>query len=135
MKPLTIAPDAEHVTVDYLTPALAARGEDVTVGVNIPSAWDTSTKPHVQVALDGTPDVQYPILSVATVRITAWALSTTTAKALVSLAMGLMLSHPGSTTVASVRPLTGALPTKDPDTKAQLASVTVRVNLRMSVPV
>jgi hypothetical protein len=131
--PLAVAPDAERVTIDYLKPALIARSQDVTVGVDIPTTWTTATKPHVQVALDGTPLVIYPITVRATVRLTAWAGSTTAAKDLVALAMGLMLSHPGDTKVASVKPGTGVLPTRDHDSGAQLASVTVRVNLLMAI--
>ena len=131
--PLAVPPDAEHVVIDYLTPALAARGQDVTVGVDVPTTWTTTTKSHVQVALDGTPEVIYPILGRATVRLTAWASSPTTAKALVALAHGLLLSHPGSLEVGSVKPLTGVLPTRDPVSGAQLASVTVRLNLLYSV--
>jgi len=133
VKLLAVPPDAERVTIDYLTAALAARSQDVTVGVGIPTTWTTATKPHVQIALDGTPIVEYPILWRASVRITAWSSSTTTAKALAALCEALMCSHPGSATVASVQSLTGVLPTRDPDTGAQLASVSVRVNLRGAV--
>jgi hypothetical protein len=129
VKPLAVPPDAERVTIDYLTAALAARSQDVTVGVDIPTTWTTATKPHVQIGWDGTPEVQYPILWRASVRITAWSSSTTTAKALAALCEALMCSHPGSAQVASVQSLTGVLPTRDPDTGAQLASVSVRVNL------
>ena len=132
-KPLAIPPDAEHVTIDYLTPALLARGQDVTVGVDIPTTWATGTKSHVQVALDGTPEVTYPIRWRTTIRLTAWASTTTAAKALAALAHGLMLQHPGSSEVGSVRPLTGTLPTRDPVSGAQLASVTVQVNLTGTV--
>jgi len=132
-KPLAIPPDAEHVTIDYLAPALLARGQDVTVGVDVPTTWATTTKPHVQVALDGTPEVTYPIRWRTTIRLTAWASTTTAAKALVALAHGLMLQHPGSPEVGSVRPLTGTLPTRDSVTGAQLASVTVQVNLTGTV--
>lgn len=133
MKPLAIAPDAERIVVDYLTTSLAARSQDVTVGVNVPATWATGTKPHVQVGHDGTPVVQYPILALASVRVTCWHASTTTAKDLAALCEGLLLSHPGSASVGSVRPGTGVLPTRDRDTGAQLATVSVRVNLRMTV--
>jgi len=133
VKPLATAPDVERVVIDYLTTALAAHGQDVTCGVNVPTTWATGTKPHVQVGWDGTPEVQYPILWRTSVRITAWSSSTTTAKALAALCEALMCSHPGSATVASVQSLTGVLPTRDPDTGAQLASVSVRVNLRGAV--
>ena len=132
-KPLATAPDAERVVIDYLTAALGARGQDVSAGVNVPSAWTQGTKAHVQVGLDGTPSVQYPILASASVRVTCWHASTTTAKALVALCEGLLCSHPGSAQIGSVRSLTGVLPTKDPDTGAQLASVSVRVNLLYAV--
>ena len=132
-KPLAVPPDAERVIVDFLTAALAARSQDVTVGVDLPTTWTTGTKPHVQVALDGTPSVQYPILASASVRATCWHASPTTAKALAALCQALLCAHPGSVQVASVQPLTGVLPARDPDTGAQLASVSVRVNLRMTV--
>jgi len=134
VKLLTVPPDAEHLAIDYLTTALAARGEDVTVGVNIPATWTTTTKSHVQVMLIGTPEVEYPILARASVGVTCWNSSTTTAKALAALCMGLLCSHPGGDGVASIRPLTGVLPTRDPDSGAQLAAISVRVNLRMTVP-
>jgi len=133
VKPLAVPPDAERVIVDFLTAALAARAQDVTVGVDLPTTWTTTTKPHVQVALDGTPSVTYPILWRASVRVTAWASGTTAVKALAALCEGLLLSHSGSVQVASVQSLTGVLPTRDPDTGAQLASVSVRVNLRGTV--
>lgn len=129
MKPVAVPPDAERVTVDILTAALASRGQDVTVGVNVPPTWAKGTKPHVQVALDGTPGLTYPIMWNATVRVTCWHESTTTAKALAALSQALLCSFGGSRTVASVQPLTGVLPALDPDTGAQLASTTCRLNL------
>jgi hypothetical protein len=133
MKPLAVPPDAERVSIDYLTAALAARGVAATVGVDIPTTWAAASTQHLQVALDGTPSLEYPILARATVRLTAWASTTTAAKSLVSLAQGLMCAHPGDASVGSVQALTGVLPTRDPVSGAQLASVTVRVNLRMAV--
>lgn len=128
-KPLAVPPDAERVVIDYLTSTLAALGNDVTVGLNIPSAWVAGTKAHVQVGLDGTPSIEYPILWRASVRVTCWHASTTAAKSLAAMCQALLCAHLGSSQVASVQSLTGVLPTRDPDTGAQLASVSVRVNL------
>ena len=132
--PLAAAPDAEILAINYLTTALAARGETATVGVIIPTTttWTGSTK-FIQVALDGTPIVEYPVMERASVRVTAWAGSTTEAKRLCRLVLGLLCSHPGGSGVGSIRPLTGCLPTKDPTTDAQLATGSVQMNLRMSV--
>lgn len=128
-KPVAVPPDAERVTIDYLTSTLASRGQDVTVGVNLPTAWVKGTKPHVQVALDGTPEIQYPILWLASMRVTVWHESTTTAKALAALCQGLLLAHPGDSMTAGCLPGTGVLPAQDPDTKAQLASISVVMKL------
>ena len=133
MKPLTVPSDAERVTIDYLGPVLAAHGQDVTCGVDVPSTWTTATKPHVQVGWDGTPRSFYPVADVATVRVTAWASTTTAAKTLAGLCEGLLLSHPGSEAIGNVRPGTGVLPVQDPTTKAQLASISVLMTLRRTV--
>lgn len=127
-KPVAVPTDAERATVDYLTAELAAHGQDVTCGVNMPTVWADATKPHVQVALNGTPSSTYPMTAAATIRLTAWATGTTAAKALAGLAQGIMCAHPGGGGIQSVQFLTGVLPTKDPDTGAQLATATVRVN-------
>lgn len=128
-KPVALPVDVERLTVDYLTTQLAIHGEDVTVGVSAPADWLAATKPHVQVALDGTPTATYPISAETTVRLTAWATSTTVAKALVGLAQGIMLAHGGGAGVQSVRFGTGTLPARDPKTRAELASVTVAIRV------
>jgi hypothetical protein len=133
MKPIAVPPDAEHVVVDYLTAQLAARSSTATVGVNVPSDWTPGRPAHVQVAHDGTPVVEYPALFRASVRVTCWDEATTDAKALASLCLAVLLAHPGDRSVGSIRPLTGVLPARDPDTSAQLATIAVQVNLRGAV--
>lgn len=128
-KPVAVPPSGERVTIDYLTPALASRGQDATVGVNVPTAWVAGTKPHVQVGLDGTPEIRYPAMWLASMRVTVWHSSTTTAQALAALCQGLLLAHPGDSMTAGCLPGTGVLPTQDPDTKAQLASISVVMKL------
>lgn len=131
-KPLVAPPDAERVTIDYLTSELDARGESTPTGVNVPHDWTAKSGDYLQVALDGTPTVNYPALWVATVRVTAWSASTTKAKRLAGLAQAILLAHPGDRAagVAGCLPGTGVLPTRDPKTKAALASITVRMKLR-----
>lgn len=133
MKPLAVTPPAERAVIDYLTPLLASHGKDVTCGVNVPETWTTATKAHVQVGLDGTPEVHYPIYADAAIRVTVWHASTTTAQSLAALCEGLLLSHPGGTVVSGIKPGTGVLPTRDPDTGAQLATIGVSVRLRYAV--
>lgn len=133
MKPLAVTADPERLCVDYLSAALAGRGETATVSIGLPSTWTTRSGSHIGVALDGTPTIDYPALSAATIRGTAWAASTTEAKRLAQLAMVLLLTHPGSPAVFSVNPLTGLLPALDPDNGAPIASFTVRLNLAFTV--
>ena len=133
MKPLAVPPLAERTVIDYLTPLLASRGEDVTVGVNVPLTWTTGSKAHVQVGHDGTPEVHYPIYVVAAVRVTVWHASTTVAQNLANLCNALLLSHGGDGAVAGVSAGTGVLPVSDPDTGAELATIGVNVRLHCSV--
>ena len=133
MKILAVAPPAERAVIDYLTPLLASHGKDVTCGVNVPLTWAAGTKSHVQVGLDGTPVVRYPVYAMAAIRVTVWNASTTVAQSLAALCEGLLLSHPGDDVVSGVKPGTGVLPTKDPDTGAQLAMIAVEVRLTYTV--
>lgn len=134
MKILAQQPDVERAVVDYLTAALAARGNTASVGVVIPTIWNQDSTPFVQVALDGTPTIHYPISAEASVRITAWAYKTTDAKALVSLCEGLLLSaYLGGYSIARVKSLASVLPARDPDTLAQLAFIVVDVTTRFQV--
>jgi len=129
MKLIAVTVDAEVAGVDYLEAGLVLQGEDVTVGAHEPTDWSVATKPHVQVALDGTPSATYPATAAATVRITVWATSTGEAKRVARLSQAVIVAHPGGAGVQSVQHLTGVLPTRDPDTRAELATCTVRMNL------
>lgn len=133
-RPLVTFADAEVTLKDYLVPLLAARsdvmGASCSVG-QLPGGWQPRTSPpHVGVMWDGTPEASYPVQARATVRLTTWAAKGTDAKRLCWLVMGLALCHPGGGGVSSVRFLTGPLPARDPESGADLASCTVRVNLR-----
>lgn len=134
MKTLAVAPDAERLVGEYLTTALLSRGEDVTVGAKVPATWNPlaisegGSKPHVLVALDGTPSATYPIVAAASVRITVYASGSTKAQQLANLCLGLLLFQFGDGAF-----LTGVQPAKDNTISAQLATIAVRVNLRFDV--
>lgn len=132
MKPVAVPPLAERTVIDYLTPLLAARGKDVTCGVNVPITWVPGTKAHVQVGHDGTPEVKYPIYVSAAIRVTVYHASTTVAQDLANLCNALLLSHPGGGAVSGVQAGTGVLPVTDADLGAQLATIGVSVRLRYS---
>ena len=131
MKLAVTYPDPERVVRDYLA---AVMGDQATVGIGVPGDWTPSAGPHLQVATDGMFMAGHPVYGEATVRIVAWAASPTEAKRLAQLAQGHLLAHPGDGTIARTRPLVGLLPSRDFQTNAETASVTVRVSLR-SVPI
>lgn len=134
MKPRVTYPDVERATVDLLADLVVAREPDVSVGVGIPTDWTVEHDPHLQVSCDGTPTLDHPIVAHSTVRIVAWAATTSRAKELANLAHGLIVAHDGAPPVAGVSTLTGLLPARDPETRAELASFTVRISIR-STPI
>lgn len=122
-------PDMERVVRDYLDALLVE-----TVGIGVPTTWGPGSPNHLQVALDGVPRLEHPALAHATIRLVARAHSTSQAKALAMKGQGLLAAHPGGDGIASTAAQTGVLPARDPDTGAELASVTCRVSVR-SVPI
>lgn len=125
MKVAATYEDVERLTRDLLDSLVA-----VPVGVGVPSDWSGSD--YFQVACDGTPVLEHPVVSHATVRIVAWSTSTTRAKELANLALGLLSAHEGGAGIAAIRPLTGLFPARDPENRGELASVTLRVSVRSS---
>lgn len=134
MRPQVTIPDVEPLIVDLLTVLIADAGEDVSVGVGLPDDWKPASRAHLEVSWDGTPDEAWPIAFHPTVRIIAHASSTGEAKRLAGLAQGLLCAHGGGSGITGIQPLTGVLPAQDPTTKAELASVSLRVTVR-SVPI
>lgn len=141
MKVLATPPDVLDLVVNYLTPLLISRGEDVTVGDELPASWSAlpiskgGSKPHILVAHDGTPNATYPIVAAASVRVTAFCGKTAQRRAfhLSTLCQGLLLARTAGGGMGSIQFLSGALPAKDPDTNAAMSFVAVRVNLLYTV--
>jgi hypothetical protein len=125
-----VFPDPERAVVTLLTGLMADQDETATVGVGVPGGWRPDSTPHLEVAWDGTPIIEHRSLAHATIRIVARAGTTTEAKRLALLAQGLLAAHDGSGAISVIRPLTGPLPARDPDTRAELATITLRASTR-----
>lgn len=129
-----VFPPLEPIVVAYLQDAFAELDETAEVGVGVPANWKPGSVPWVQVASDGTPRLSWPVAAHTTIRLVARAGSTTEAQRLASLAQGLLAAHPGSGRdegdIARVRVLTGVMPVRDTDTRAELAWTTCQVTQR-----
>lgn len=134
MKPRVMVPDIERLVRALLEQLMDEQGEDVTVAVGVPEAWKPSDTPHLQIAWDGTPTSEMPVVVRGTVRIIARARSTSEAKRLAALAEGLLVAHGGGAGITGIHALAGVLPARDPDTQAELASVSLRVTVR-TIPI
>lgn len=130
-----VAPPVEPLCVRWIRDRLADHGETVTVGVGVPAGWTADESPHVQVVSDGTPRLSWPVATHPTVRIVVRARQTTEAQRLCSLAQAVLVDHPGSSgaggQIATVRALTGVMPVRDTETRAELAWATCQVSIRM----
>lgn len=133
MRPLLRAVDGERATVDILTALIAPHEPNVDVGVAVPPDWTPSSRPLLQVRVDGT-FLLRRIVTRATVRVVARSGSRTRSKSLAALAEGLLLSYEGGPVVSHYRLGTSVLPARDSDTLAELASITVQMIAR-STPI
>jgi hypothetical protein len=135
VKLAVVFPDAERLVRALLADLIAEHEDDVTVGVDVPGDWTPASPPHLQVVWDGTPSQVRPVIARCSVRVVARAASTSRAKELAALAEGLLCAYAGGDGIVSIQPLAGVLPARDPDTHAELASITVRVTVRStSIP-
>lgn len=120
-------PDPEKATRAILA-ALYPSG--VTVGIGVPDGWSVGDTPHLQVALDGMDTRTGRAIAHAVIRITARADDTTAAKYLALQAEARLCAHPGGNGIISFRPRVGIIPTRDPQTRAELATFTLRATVR-----
>ena len=134
MKATVTYPDVEIEVKDLLRYLIASHEPTVTVSVGVPSTWKPSSPPHIEVALDTTDTSEHPVASRSLVRIVARSNSTSRSKELANLAHGLLCGYDGDDLISGIRPALGLIPARDPDTRAELASVTVRVTTR-SIPI
>jgi hypothetical protein len=135
MKPLIVFPDAMLAVVETLRDRLEMidQGAGVTVGTKIPfdRSLDKSNLPYVMVRLDGSA-LSRQVDEVATVRIAIWHTTEAQGLALAQACRALLLSYEGGAKIRVINPLTGAIPSSDPESGDPLSSFTVAVHLRPS---
>jgi hypothetical protein len=130
MKPLVSYPLVEQIVVDLLADLMAGVEGAPTVGVGVPVGWTaTSSRPHLSVVSDGSWRIEHPVAIWSTVRVVARAASTTVAQRLAQRAMGELLAG-GWPEGVRISAGTGVMPTRDTDTRAELAWFTVSVRTR-----
>ena len=132
MKPLVTFPDPLVAALGVLRPALAARAEPYAstarVSHKLPARTSSTAGADVLVASDGATGT-YPVNERALVRVTVWHSDPNTAYLLASLCRALLVTHQGSA-IRSAQPVSGPIPTVDPESATPLASVVVAAHLR-----
>jgi len=135
MKPLIVFPDAMLAVVETLRDRLEMidEGAQVTVGTKVPfdRSLDKSNLPYVLVRLDGS-TLSRQVDEEATVRVSVWHSTEAKGLALAQACRALLLSYEGGAKIRVITPLTGAIPTSDPESGDPLSSFTVAVRLRPS---
>lgn len=135
MKPLIVFPDAMLAVVETLRDRLEMidEGAQVTVGTKVAfdRSLDKSNLPYVLVRLDGS-TLSRQVDEEATVRVSVWHSTEAKGLALAQACRALLLSYEGGAKIRVITPLTGAIPTSDPESGDPLSSFTVAVRLRPS---
>lgn len=131
-EPLIVFPDPALAVRDLLRQLLAERTEPEARGAIVstkdPSKVDGGQLPYVQVRVDGR-FRDSRLNGRASVRFVVWHRDEGLTVALAALIEGLLLSA-HSPKVRGFSPLTGPLPTGDPDTGAPMAALTLTARLR-----
>lgn len=137
MKPRIVFPDPMLAVVELLRDSFNEisldYAEGVTVGTRVPTdkSIEKSYLPYILVRLDGSTLTQQ-LNEQATIRISVWHSTEAKGIALAQVCRALLLSYEGGTKIRVVKPLTGILPTSDPESGDPLSSFTVAINLRPS---
>lgn len=117
--------DIVPAIADWLT----SRISEADVRLNVPDKWKPTDRAVLVVADDGGP-AQWPIMSMHTVRLTAYADGRTKARNIVRLACGL-LGYGRPTGIAHIaKEMSTILDARDADTGAVLASALLTVTAR-----
>lgn len=107
--------------------------EGFTVGTKVPAdkSLDKKRLPYILVRLDGSTLTQQ-VNEEATIRISVWHSTEAKGIALAQACRALLLSYGGGAKIRVIKPLTGTIPSSDPESGDPLSSFTVAVSLRPS---
>jgi hypothetical protein len=123
--------DVARIVKDWLKADLATRFPTLTVALELPSSWTLGSGPVVVVADDGDPMGMWPAATSPTIRITSWTSGRNRTYIHAALARLLTAHIPN---LAAILPGTGVLEARDPKTRGDLASFTVRARARTAIP-
>ncbi len=123
--------DVAYLLKEWLKDALAARFPALSVTLELPPNWALGSDPVLVVADDGDPLSMWPVATSPTIRVTSW--TSGRDRTFVHAALPRLLTQriPG---IAAVLPGAGILESRDPKTRGDLASFTVRARARTAVP-
>lgn len=137
MKPAIIFPDPMLAVVEVLRDRLEMVDQTYvqgfTVGTKVPAdkSLDKKLLPYILVRLDGSTLTQQANEE-ATIRISVWHRTEAQGIALAQACRALLLSYGGGAKIRVIKPLTGTIPSSDPESGDPLSSFTVAVSLRPS---
>lgn len=137
MKPRIIFPDAQLAVVTLLRTLLTPLSQNYTlgftVGTKVPDnrSIDKSYLPYILVRLDGSL-TNHRVDEDATIRISVWHKTEAQGLALAQACRALLTSYEGGSQIRVITPLTGPVPTSDPESGDPLSSFTVSVRLKPS---
>lgn len=123
--------DVARIIKDWLKADLAGRFPTLSVALAVPAGWTSGSQPLLVVADDGDTMGMWPAATSPTIRVTSWTSGRNRTYVHAALARLLTARIPG---IAAVLPGTGVLEARDPSTRGDLASFTVRARARTVVP-
>ena len=116
---------------DFVKDDFATRFPELTVDLELPGGWKLGSDPALIFADDGDTLKLWPVATSPTIRVTSW--SSGRERKYVNAAIALLLTTriPG---IAAILPGSGLLDARDPKTRADLSSFTVRTRARLAIP-
>lgn len=123
--------DVARVIKDWLKADLAERFPTLSVALELPDDWTLGSPPVLVVAADGDPLTMWPVATTPPTRVTSWTSGRELKYVHAALTRLLTQRIPG---IAAILPGTGILESRDPKTRGDLASFTVRPRARTAIP-